>query len=106
MKNYNIKTLKEINREKSKQKTVQISAVNEEDEFTVNDIKNIVKSLQKNTNDKVLVRGLVDNWKTLKPMDGDLMTDGEIDDYLKNRVKTTSKFKSFSQVQITVVKTF
>ena len=104
MKNYTMKTIKEINREKSKQKTVQVSAVKDNDEFTINDVKYMVQSLQnKHKNDKILVRGLADSWKTLKPTDGDLMTDGEIEEYLNNRVKNTNKFKSFGQLQFTLI---
>jgi len=104
MEKYNSKTLKLKKFEKSEMKTIQITAKDENDNFSIQDIKNILTGLEKKyPNGKFRIRGMADYWKTLKSMDSELMTDGEIDEYLNNRVKNTGKFKSFNQMEFTVV---
>jgi len=63
------------------------------------------KAQEKGERIKVGMRGMApDGWKTLKAMDTDLMSEADYDDYFVNKVSNTSKFSSFDQVQLYVIK--
>jgi hypothetical protein len=53
---------------------------------------------------QIQIRGLADGWKTLKNFNTDLVDDDIMDDYFAGKIKDTTKFKSFSQLLITIGK--
>ena len=104
MEKFNSEILKNLPRDKSTTKILKLTAKKAQDNITLNDIKGIINAIyKKDPSAKVRIRGLADSWRTLKGFNSDLLTDEEIDEYLNGRVKNTSKFKSFSQLEISTI---
>lgn len=104
MEKFNSEILKNLVRDKSTTKILKLTAKKAQDNITLNDIKSIITAInKKDPSAKVRIRGLADSWKTLKGFNSDLMTDEDIDEYLNGRVRNTSKFKSFSQIEISSI---
>mmetsp|Transcript_4229 Transcript_4229/g.5580 ORF Transcript_4229/g.5580 Transcript_4229/m.5580 type:complete len:92 (-) Transcript_4229:109-384(-) len=78
--------------------------------ITYKDVKGISKYLQdeadkKGQNIKYGIKALaIDQWKTLKSMDNEMITEEDYDDYFVNKVSNVSKFNKFEQLQIYVIK--
>jgi hypothetical protein len=51
-----------------------------------------------------MIRGLSGEWQTLKYLKKSLITEEDIDEYFDSKVDDSKKFKSFSQLEITVTK--
>jgi hypothetical protein len=51
-----------------------------------------------------MIRGLSGEWRTLKYLKKSLITEEDIDEYFDSKVDDSKKFKSFSQLEITVTK--
>lgn len=90
-------------------KTVQLYKKNNQD-ISYNDVDQIVQYMenqaqQRGQQIRVGIRALaIDQWKTLKSMDGQLISEDVYDDYFANRVANTNKFLSFNQIQMYVIK--
>ena len=80
----------------------------DEDDFFLDDVKEIVKAFNnkqnKNKKDEIMIRGLSGEWRTLKYLKKSLITEEDIDEYFDSKVDDSKKFKSFSQLEITVTK--
>lgn len=54
---------------------------------------------------RIGIRGMaIDGWKSLKDPNNDMLTEAEYDDYYVNKVMDTTKYHSFEQLQIYIIK--
>lgn len=87
----------------------QYKILKKEGKITYDDVKEMTKYLQKNAKKKnvemkIGIRALaIDQWKTLKSMDNELMTEEEYDEYFINKVQDISKFNKFEQLQFYII---
>jgi hypothetical protein len=51
---------------------------------------------------KIQIRGLGNTWITLKNFGGEILTDDDVDSYFKGKINDNTRFKSFSQLMISV----
>jgi hypothetical protein len=102
------KLLKTRKMGKTTETTYQISLDDDEPDFTMDDVKDILKEFVKNEkNDKtdILISGLSGkSWVLLKSLKQKLLTEKEIEDYYISKVKDASKYSQFKQLQIYIVK--
>jgi hypothetical protein len=102
------KLLKTRKMGKTTETTYQISLDDDEPDFTMDDVKDILKEFVKNEkNDKtdILISGLNGkSWVLLKSLKQKLLTEKEIEDYYISKVKDASKYSQFKQLQIYIVK--
>jgi hypothetical protein len=82
--------------------------VNDDEDYTLDDVKEIVKAFNnkqnKNKKDEIMIRGLSGEWQTLKYLKKSLITEEDIDEYFDSKVDDSKKFNRFSQLEITVTK--
>ena len=96
-------------RDNTAMKTIQLIKKNDK-KIKYRDLSKIAlymeeKAKAKGERIKVGMRALApDGWKTLKAMDSDLMSQEDYDDYFINKVSNVSKFSSFYQVQMYVIR--
>jgi hypothetical protein len=93
---------------KSIEKTYQITLDDDEPDFTMDDVKDILKEFVKNEkNEKtdILISGLNGkSWLLLKSLKNRLLTEKEVEDYYISKVKDASKYSKFKQLQVYIVK--
>ncbi len=53
---------------------------------------------------QIQIRGLADGWKTLKNFNTELVDEDTVDNYFQGKLEDTTKFKSFSQLLISIGK--
>lgn len=72
-------------------------------QINIEDIRKIYNDFEeKEPNSKFVITALtVTGWKTIKSMDGDFITDEEIEDYLRGYVKNDAKFMTAEKFTIT-----
>lgn len=108
MAKYKTKFIKSRKRPDSVQNVFQITRTDKQATISVQDIRNFVSTMEtkaknKKKNVKIALRALnPEKYHTLKGFSTDLQIQ-DFDDYLKNKVKDTSKFEFFSQLEITVL---
>lgn len=89
--------------------TVQIVRKDEKPIMNVDDVQELLDGLQKaadakNDTVRILIRVMaIDGMKTIKGFTTDLLID-QFEDYYRNAVKDATKFKYFSQIEITIEK--
>jgi hypothetical protein len=109
MVNYQTNVLKTKTYVDSKQTTFQMVRSDKTPKISVKDIRKIVSDLEtkankQNNNIKIAIRGLnPEKYHTLKGFSTDLRI-VDFEDYLRGKVKDTSKFEFFSQVEVTILK--
>ena len=63
------------------------------------------KAAQANDDVHIAIRGMaIDGWKTLKAFENSILTEAEYDDYYVNKVRDTTKYHSFPQLQLYIEK--
>ena len=84
--------------------TIQISRTNGKN-IGVDEFENIYAGIRRNTDSKLVVRALNGHhWYTFKGYSDDELNIDSFEDYYKNKVSETGKFKNFSIIQITSLK--
>lgn len=102
METLDYKVLKKRDFKDAVQTTIQLSNKNKSF-MTVNQVNKIIHKFKSN-NSKVMVRGLnIQKWATLKGFDTEFDPDNFIE-YYENKVNDASKFTTFAQLQISVLK--
>jgi len=96
------KVLSVRNFKDSKQTTIQLSNKNKSN-MTSQQVEKIINKFKSNGS-KIMVRGLnIQKWSTLKGFENDY-DPMAIAEYYKNKVDDPSKFTTFNQLQISVLK--
>jgi hypothetical protein len=93
---------------KSTETTYHISLDDDEPDFTIDDVKDILKHFiknEKNNNSDILISGLNGKqWMPLKTLKKRLLTEKEIEEYYITKVKDATKFSKFKQLEIYIIK--